>query len=62
MKRQVVIVGAGPGGSAAAFYLAKQGIDVLLLDKETFTIEKIFGDSYVAYLFTKFFYLIGIYV
>ena len=24
MKRQVIVVGAGPGGSTAAFYLAKK--------------------------------------
>ena len=60
MKRQVVIVGAGPGGSTAAFYLAKMGIDVLLLDKETFPREKICGDAYVASLFPNFFDEMGI--
>ena len=34
MKRQVVVVGAGPTGSTAAFYLAKAGLDVLLVDQE----------------------------
>ncbi len=32
----VAVVGAGPGGSAAAHYLAKGGLDVLLLDKFSF--------------------------
>lgn len=31
-----VIVGAGPSGSTAAYYLAKNGAKVALLDKETF--------------------------
>jgi NADPH-dependent 2,4-dienoyl-CoA reductase/sulfur reductase-like enzyme len=31
-----VIVGAGPSGSTAAFYIAKQGGKVALLDKATF--------------------------
>ncbi|MBN2500172.1 MAG: geranylgeranyl reductase family protein [Anaerolineales bacterium] len=41
----VVIVGAGPGGSAAAYYLAKQGLDVLLLDKAEFPRDKTCGDG-----------------
>jgi len=41
----VVIVGAGPGGSAAAYYLAKQGLDVLLLDKADFPRDKTCGDG-----------------
>ena len=60
MKRQVIVVGAGPGGSTAAYYLAKKGIDVLLLDKETFPREKICGDAWVASLFPNFFDEMGI--
>jgi geranylgeranyl reductase family protein len=41
----VVIVGAGPGGSAAAYYLAKQGLNVLLLDKAEFPRDKTCGDG-----------------
>jgi menaquinone-9 beta-reductase len=40
-----VIVGAGPGGSSAASYLAGYGYRVLLLDKDTFPHEKICGDG-----------------
>jgi menaquinone-9 beta-reductase len=41
----VVIAGAGPGGSAAAYYLARQGLDVLLLDKFDFPRDKTCGDA-----------------
>lgn len=54
MKRQVVVIGAGPGGSSAAFYLAKKGLDVLLVDKETFPREKVCGDAYQSSLYPIF--------
>ncbi|MDA1329634.1 MAG: geranylgeranyl reductase family protein [Chloroflexi bacterium] len=41
----VAIVGAGPGGSAAAHYLAQSGMDVLLLDKSEFPRDKTCGDG-----------------
>ena len=41
----VAVVGAGPGGSAAAHYLAKGGLDVLLLDKFSFPRDKTCGDA-----------------
>ncbi|HEY3290662.1 MAG TPA: geranylgeranyl reductase family protein [Anaerolineae bacterium] len=41
----VVIVGAGPGGSAAAWYLARHGLQVLLLDKADFPRDKTCGDG-----------------
>jgi menaquinone-9 beta-reductase len=41
----VAVVGAGPGGSAAAYYLAKGGLDVLLLDKFSFPRDKTCGDA-----------------
>jgi len=41
----VAIVGAGPGGSAAAYFLAKHGLDVLLLDKSEFPRDKTCGDG-----------------
>lgn len=36
MDCQVVIVGAGPAGATAAYHLARQGVDVLLVDQATF--------------------------
>jgi len=44
-RHDVVIVGAGPAGSAAAYYLATAGFDVLLLDKAEFPRDKTCGDG-----------------
>ena len=41
----VVVVGAGPGGSATAQALAEAGLDVLLLEKSSFPREKVCGDG-----------------
>jgi len=41
----VIIVGAGPSGSATAAYLAMAGLDVLLLEKAVFPREKVCGDG-----------------
>ncbi len=40
----VIVVGAGPGGSAAAYYLAQAGYAVILIDKSKFPRDKICGD------------------
>lgn len=41
----VAIVGAGPAGATCAYYLARQGRRVLLLEKETFPRDKYCGDA-----------------
>ena len=41
----VIVVGAGPGGSSAAYHLAQAGLDVALLEKTTFPREKVCGDG-----------------
>jgi menaquinone-9 beta-reductase len=41
----VLVVGAGPGGAAAAFHLARHGVDVLAVDKARFPREKVCGDG-----------------
>ena len=41
----VIVVGAGPGGSSAAYWMAAAGLDVLLLEKATFPREKVCGDG-----------------
>ncbi|GAA1269927.1 drug:proton antiporter [Planotetraspora silvatica] len=44
-EADVIVVGAGPSGATAAFYLAKAGLDVLLLEKTRFPREKVCGDG-----------------
>lgn len=41
----VVIVGGGPAGATAAFYLAKEGVKVLIIEKDAFPRDKICGDQ-----------------
>jgi menaquinone-9 beta-reductase len=41
----VIVVGAGPSGSSAAYYLAQAGLDVLLIEKSRFPREKVCGDG-----------------
>ena len=39
-RAQVIVVGAGPGGSSTAWHLARRGIDVLVLDRARFPRDK----------------------
>src|SRR5690348_6374021 len=41
----VIVVGAGPAGSSAAYWLASAGLDVALLEKTAFPREKVCGDG-----------------
>ncbi|TYK46199.1 geranylgeranyl reductase family protein [Actinomadura decatromicini] len=43
--RDVIVVGAGPAGSAVARHLAGSGLDVLVLEKSSFPREKVCGDG-----------------
>ena len=45
LSTDVVIVGAGPAGSAAAIDLVRKGIKVILLDKAVFPRDKCCGDG-----------------
>ena len=41
----VCIVGAGPAGSTCAYYLARAGLEVLLLERHRFPRDKICGEG-----------------
>jgi geranylgeranyl reductase family protein len=45
LRTDVLVVGAGPAGSAAAAWLARQGVDVLLTDAAVFPRDKTCGDG-----------------
>ena len=44
-RADVIVVGAGPGGSATAYYAARAGLSVLLLDRQSFPRDKTCGDG-----------------
>ena len=44
-EREVIVVGAGPGGAVTATALAQMGHDVLLLDRKSFPRDKTCGDA-----------------
>lgn len=45
VEADVVVVGAGPGGSATATHLARRGLQVALVEKSEFPREKVCGDG-----------------
>jgi len=45
-QADVIVVGAGPGGSATAYWLVQAGLDVLLLERATFPRDKVCGDGF----------------
>ena len=46
-RTDVLVVGAGPAGSACAQTLARAGIDVLLVDQHNFPRDKVCGDGLI---------------
>lgn len=45
LDTDVLVVGAGPGGAAAAYHLARRGIDVTVVERASFPREKVCGDG-----------------
>jgi len=41
----VLVIGAGPGGSTAAYFLARHGVDVALVEKAALPRDKVCGDG-----------------
>ena len=44
-QHDVLVIGAGPAGAAAGYWLARHGLDVVMIDKKTFPREKTCGDG-----------------
>jgi geranylgeranyl reductase family protein len=45
LSADLIVVGAGPAGSSAAFWAARAGLDVVVLEKAAFPREKVCGDG-----------------
>ncbi len=57
MVRDVVVVGAGPAGSVCARYLARAGLDVVLVDRAQFPRDKPCGGGFSPAVLDEFHYL-----
>ena len=44
-RYDLVVVGAGPGGSSTAYHAAKAGLNTLLVDRQEFPRDKTCGDG-----------------
>ena len=55
-KYDVIIVGGGPGGATAAYNLAKEGISVCIIEKDSFPRNKVCGGGLCAHI-RKFDYI-----
>ncbi len=53
----VAVIGAGPGGATASRYLAKKGLKVCMIDKDTFPRDKPCGGGFSKGLLDEFPYL-----
>lgn len=48
LRAEVLVIGAGPAGAAAAAWLARSGVEVILADQYRFPREKVCGDGLIA--------------
>ena len=48
LERDVIVVGSGPSGAAAASYCALQGLDTLLIDKDIWPRDRACSDIYAG--------------
>jgi len=46
-RTDVLVIGAGPAGSACALWLARHGVDVVLADQHAFPRDKVCGDGLI---------------
>lgn len=44
-QHDVLVIGAGPAGASAGYWLAKEGLDVVMIEKKSFPREKTCGDG-----------------
>jgi len=44
-QTDVLVIGGGPAGAAAGYWLAQQGVDVTIIERKTFPREKTCGDG-----------------
>ena len=56
MNYDVIVVGAGPGGSTCARYLAKTGLNVALIEKDEFPRDKPCGGGSGSTQLNSYFY------
>ena len=52
-RYDLVVVGAGPGGSATAYYASRAGLKTLLLDRQEFPRDKPCGDGLMPHAATE---------